>query len=319
MDINLTSMERDVQTPEELRVRVADFIRENGMTQDKTAKEAGMSTAALNQWLQNKYRGDNVVMEAKLTIWLSSRERRTATVQSLPIAADYVATPSGERIKAVLTYAQMAADLAVIYGGAGVGKTKATRSYAASNPNVWISTMRPDTANVASCLEEIGEAVGTKTGSRAARLSRDICRRIEGTGGLLIIDEAQALSVPAIESIRSIHDATGVGLVLCGNESVYARFTGGSRAATFAQLFSRIGKRLRLNRPSMKDVAVLADAYHVAGAAERGALFDISQKPGALRAVTKTLRLAAMFAAGQGLPLALPHIMAAWKDLGGEA
>src|ERR1035437_1267786 len=52
-----------------------------------------------------------------------------------------------------------------------------------------------------------------------------------GTGGLLVIDEAQHLSVAALDQIRSIHDATDLGIALVGNQQVYARLTGGNRAA----------------------------------------------------------------------------------------
>jgi DNA transposition AAA+ family ATPase len=299
--------------------QVNSIISETATPQGKVAREAGLSPAALNQWLQGKYKGDNGEVESKLLKWIAARERRAVTSEAMPTATDYIATPAGERIKGVLSYTQAAADLSVIYGGAGVGKTRAIKSYAASSPNVWVATMRPDTACVASCLEEIGEAVGLKMTSRAARQSRDLSRRMDGTGGLLVIDEAQHLNILAIEAIRSIYDVAGIGLVLCGNESVYARLTGGSRAATFAQLFSRIGKRLRLSLPSKADVAALADAYGVTGKEERQALIEISQKPGALRAVVKTLNFAAVMAAGNNDAVSYQYISAAWKELGGEA
>jgi len=299
--------------------RVAAVMSEAALSQGKVAKEAGISPAALNQWLRGRYKGDNSEVESKLEKWLAARERRVVVGETLPTRGAYIATPAGERIKGVLSYTQAAADLSVIYGGAGVGKTRAIKNYAASAPNVWVATMRPDTAGVGACLEEISEAVGLKMPGRAARQSRDLSAKLEGTGGLLIIDEAQHLSLAAIESIRSIHDKAEIGLVLCGNESVYARLTGGSRAATFAQLFSRIGKRLRLSQPNKADVAALADAYGVTGKEERQALFEISQKPGALRAVVKTLNFAALLASGNGDALNYHYISAAWKELGGEA
>lgn len=309
------------ETPDQapLVMQVSAIISEFALTQGKVSKEAGISPAALNQWLQGKYKGDNSEVESKLEKWLAARERRAVVGETLPTRGAYIATPAGERIKGVLSYTQAAADLSVIYGGAGVGKTRAIKSYSASAPNVWVATMRPDTAGVASCLEEISEAVGMKMPGRAARQSRDLSAKMEGTGGLLVIDEAQHLSLSAIEAVRSIYDKAEIGLVLCGNESVYARLTGGSRAATFAQLFSRIGKRLRLSQPSKADVAALADAYGVTGKDERQALIEISQRPGALRAVVKTLNFAALMAGGNGDAVNYQYISAAWKELGGEA
>ena len=316
MSEQLARMKEQYHDQEALRVHLTGYLAEHGLSQERASKETGVSAAALNQFLSGKYKGDNSTLSDKLIIWLASRERRGDTAAALAVPG-YTETDTAGKILKVLHFAQAAGDLSVVYGGAGVGKTTTIRHYAAHNPNVWVVTMRPDTATVAACLEEIGESMGLRSFSRSNRLSRDICRRLEDTRGLIVIDEAQHLSVPAIEAIRSIHDATGIGLVLSGNESVYARLTGGSRAASFAQLFSRIGKKLRLTRTTAADVGEIAALHGIAGAKEIAFLTGISQKPGALRGVVKTLRLAAMFAGGE-----LPnheHLAAAWRDLGGEA
>ena len=75
-----------------------------------------------------------------------------------------------------------------------------------------------------------------------------IVQRLQGTKGLLILDEAQHLMLPALESLRSIHDATACGLVLMGNEAVYSRLSG-RHSAEFAQLYSRVGSVLKLENP----------------------------------------------------------------------
>ena len=75
-----------------------------------------------------------------------------------------------------------------------------------------------------------------------------IVQRLQGTKGLLILDEAQHLMLPALESLRSIYDTTECGLVLMGNEAVYSRLSG-RRSAEFAHLFSRVGSVLKLEKP----------------------------------------------------------------------
>lgn len=311
----LARLKKQYEDPEELRRFLPGFLSDSGLSQERAAREAGISAASLNQWLQGKYKGDNDAVLDKLLIWLASRERKETAPPALSFQG-FTETATSVRVMSTLAFCQTTGDLSVIYGGAGVGKTTTIRHYATLNPNVWVITMRPDTSGVAAALEEIAETIGVRTSGRANRLSRDICRRIDGTGGLLVIDEAQHLSVPAIESIRSIHDATGIGVVLSGNESIYARLTGGSRAANFAQLFSRVGKRLRLTKPTKQDVTAIAERYGVTGSNELSTLISISQKPGALRAVVKTLRLAIMFAGEEALTQ--EHISAAWRDLGGE-
>jgi DNA transposition AAA+ family ATPase len=216
-------------------------------------------------------------------------------------------------------FAQAAGDLGCIYGGAGLGKTVSLHAYADANPNCWIVTMSPAHGGVSSALEEIAETIGLRgIPGRAARLQRELINRFRNTGGLLVIDEAQHLNMRSLEAIRAIHDATGIGLVLCGNEAVFGKLTGGSREAVFAQLFSRLGKRLRLTRPSVGDVEALADYFGVKGSNERRLLTEIAGRPGALRGVVKVLRLASVFAAGKEQTLRLDHLRAAWRDLGGE-
>jgi len=312
--------ESNDQEVKDLKDLIQELIDSGDISQTQIAREAGMSSSAVSTWLRGKYAGDNVVLEQKLQIWWESREIRAKTTSSLPAAPRFVETPSSKKIENVLSYAQMAGDLAVIYGGAGVGKTTTSREYSISNPSVWIATMIPDASGICACLEEIADAVGLKVapGLGAARLRREIVKRITATGGLLIVDEAQHLSLSALEEVRSIHDATGIGVVLCGNESVYSRLIGNSRAANFAQLFSRIGKRLRLNRPSNGDVLAIMEVFKVSGAEEQKVLSDIAARPGALRGVVKSLRLGSMFAKGSGQPLTVARIREAWKDLGGE-
>ena len=299
-----------------VRSKIKSLLNDGAITQSQIARETGLTAPVISPWLKNRYAGDNQAVEKKLEQWLSSKEKKASVSNAFPAAPEWLDTPTGRKILNVMAYAQHAGDISVVYGGAGLGKTCTLEHYASENPQVWIACMSPAHGGVAAALEEIAEVVGLRGfPGRAARLHRELVRKFKGTGGLLIIDEAQHLNINAIEAIRALHDASGVGLALVGNESVYARLTGGSRTATFAQLFSRIGKRLRLTKPTDEDVYALADHFSISGKKERQALVEISQKEGALRSVVKTLRLATMFAVGE---VQLDHIRAAWRDLGGN-
>ncbi len=302
-----------------LRGQVLALLNARELNQRQISDASGVSQGALSHWLKDTYKGSNSAVEEKLSRWLESRARNVLTAGGMPKAPAWIDTPTGRKVFAVLGFAQATGDLGCIYGGAGLGKTVALRTYAERNPNCWVVTMSPAHGGVSATLEEIAETIGLRgIPGRAARLQRELVQRLRNTGGLLVIDEAQHLNMRCLEALRAIHDATGVGLVLCGNEAVFARLTGGSREATFAQLFSRLGKRLRLTRPVAGDIEALADAFNVRGSAERRLLGEIAQKPGAMRGVVKTLRLGSVFAAGKGEPMSVDHLRAAWRDLGGE-
>jgi len=277
-----------------------------------------VASSRLNQWLSGKYRGDNEAVAADMRRWLNARSERTTAAGHLPEAPAWIATETAQRILSALAYAQMAGDISVVYGGAGVGKTCTARQYARENPNVWIATMTPSAAGVVTSLERIAHAMGLRDMPQGgARIEAAIIDRLRGTAGLLVVDEAQHLSKLALESVRSLHDATGVGLTLLGNDQVYAQLTGGARQAHFAQLFSRVGNRMRLGGPTDADVTILAEAWCIEAGA-KPICRKIAGQPGALRGLTKALRMAAMAAAGEGNTLAKEHIKFAWESLGGS-
>jgi hypothetical protein len=297
------------------RERVKAVLDGREASQAEVAREAGVSASAVNRWLNGKYEGDNAAVEAKLTRWLDERDRQTGFL--LPDAPEWVATPTGERILAALAYGQMAADLVVVYGGAGLGKTRAVRQYAATRPNVWVATLSPATATPSACLEEIMEALGMREGpgGGAARMQRALILRLRDTKGLLVLDESQHLAVAALETVRAIHDATEIGLALVGNERVYSRLAASGQSALFAQLFSRVGKRLHLSVPKREDVEALMTAWGLGDRETLAYLWAIARTPGALRGAVKSIRLGTMLARGAGEGLELRHVKAAWREL----
>jgi DNA transposition AAA+ family ATPase len=295
------------------------IISDEKVSQAQIAKEAGISGAALSGFLKGSYAGDLQAIEKKISMWMETRKRNAERVGYLPPPPEFLPLPTSQKITSVLEYPHAANDFAVIYGVAGVSKTATLKNYSENNPNVWIATMTPGHSGVSACLEEIAISIGMhNVAGRSARMFRDIVRRIKGTQGLIIIDEAQHLSPAALEMIRSLHDAAGIGVVLSGNEAVYSRLTGGVKSSIFAQLFSRVGKRLKLTRPVKDDVVGIANAFGVTGSKEINALWEIGKKPGALRGVVKTLRLAFLFASGADRPVDVSFIWAAWTDLSGE-
>jgi len=290
---------------------------DRNVTQALLSRETGVSSSAVNQWLKGTYAGDNDAIAEKMRRWLERYDARRASGSQMPTAPAWIATTTAQRIIGALGYAHVAGDIAVIYGGAGLGKTSAVAQYAQAALNVWHVTMTPASASVVTALEEICAALGLAEQGGAAKLHRAIVRRVRGTGGLLVIDEAQHLSVAALDQIRSIHDATGIGIAFVGNETLYASMTGGNRAAALSRLYSRVGKRLSLRQSTEADIDALIKAWGIDDAKCRSTLVDIARKPGALRTLTKTLRLGSMHARAEGKKVCCEHVARAWRELGG--
>ena len=305
---------------ETLRAAVLEELSRSGMSQTKLAKESGINQARLSQWLGGKYRGDNQAVARELDRWLKlTVERREQKVSGILAAPpEWQRTPSAKRILDTLRFAQANGDITLIYGGAGVGKTCTANQYRENNLNVWIATMSPALSSVTAVLERVCASIGIlEIPSGASRAETAIVARLTGSRGLLIVDEARHLAVSGVEALRSIHDASGIGLALIGNETVYARITGGSRKANFAQLFSRIGYRVNLSAPSAADVETILDAWHIQEKRARRFCSEIAARAGALRSLTKVLRIASMTRETPEEAIDYDMIQVAWLELGG--
>jgi DNA transposition AAA+ family ATPase len=302
----------------EIREQVRQIMESEGLNQKVIAREADVAYGTFTGWLAGTYQGNNDKYTAAMQIWLSSREENKRSALTMPEAPGFVATPSTSAFIEMLRYAQISPEITVISGAAAIGKTTAAHRYQATNRNVWIATMDPTTAKVNGMLLELCDVMNVL--ERApAKLARAIGRKIEGTGGLLIIDEAQFLEVKSLEMLRSLYDRHGVGVALMGNEDVYSRLTGDGKRSTFAQLFSRIGMRITLSGPKPADMCRLIEAWGVTNKEEIRLLKSIASRPGALRSMTKVLKLASMLAAGAGEPRSAAHMKAAYAQISTNA
>lgn len=104
--------------------------------------------------------------------------------------------------------------------------------------------------------------------------------------------------------------------MLCGNEVVYSQLTGGGRAAGFAQLYSRIGRRVKLNRLPLADIEPIAGAWSLDDSKTISLLHKYCDRKGGLRLATKLLVQGTMLANANSEELGVSHIRSAWNELG---
>ena len=250
--------------------------------------------------------------------WLVNLDTAQRTALALRSGPGFVQTPASQLFFAGFEHAQHAPDLVVISGAAGVGKTTSIQAYRAQRPNVWVITGEPCITTPRMVLDDISEMLGLSEARSTHRISRGVVQRMRGTKGVLIVDEAQHLNTQTLDQLRTVHDLAGVGVVLCGNEKVHTRIEGGARTPEFAQLFSRVGMRVQRSRPQRSDIDALLDAWAIEGAPERKMLSAIARKPGALRLMTKVLRIAEMQAHADEASLSPHYIEAAWQHLSAQ-
>lgn len=300
---NVVALSRAEAKQTDVLAQINSVLESKVITAAQLAKEISLSPAALSQVLKGKYAADPIAIINKLEKWLNLRQERIATPNVNP---GFVMTETAKLITSDLTYAQVTESIVVIFGASGVGKSETLREYKRRNNNVWMITASPSRSSLTECLYEIALELGLDDAPRRkGPLSRVIRQRLDKSEGLVIIDEADHLDYPTLEELRILQEETGIGMAFVGNNKVYTQLTGGRRNEDFARLFSRIAKKRGLHKTRQADVRCIANAWQIMTEKEMGLMLQISERPGGLRLLTKTLKLSAMYAQGKTITEAL--------------
>lgn len=278
-------------------------------SQRQVADEADISTSALSQYLKDKYPGNVAEVEAKLERWLAGRGQTEGMRAVVPDPPAFYATATAAEVMDAFRYAQSMEDMVCVMGIPGVGKTTACTEYQRTRSNVWVVELAAHTFGVVPVLRLIAEAVGGGNGSGASGLAREIAGKVRGKKGLLIVDEAHHADPKTLDAIRALHDSTHIGVALVGGVELAAKLD------RLPQLSSRLGLRLSRKRVVSGDVHALLDAWQISGRDERKFLTAVAGRAGALRSVTKVLRLASLRARTEGAALSLDHLQTAAATL----
>lgn len=280
------------------RAELRALMDERGWSTAEAARRAGVSATAIGAWLRGEYRGraDRIESLARRLL-RTERDAAGLAAAGLDRHADLAIT---EQIAAAAAHAHTNADLVVVFGAAGGGKTAALRRYCTDHAGAWMVTMSPAVTTPAAALGRIAEELdGSTSEGTAARLERAVVSRLSVGRALLVVDEAHHLSQALLDVVRCVHDAAGCGLLLAGNEPLWGRLARGERAA---QLVSRVGLRFHLRHPAPADVLALAETLlrRAPAGPGRRAVLAAGRGVGALRAVRKLVAQSLILARGDG-------------------
>jgi DNA transposition AAA+ family ATPase len=269
-----------------------------------------ISPRTLQDWLKGQTIQKSAEVESAVTAWLSARER--AHERKRPDTS-LVALRVTERIQSALAYAMAYGEMVSVTGAPGMGKTRAFSDFAKQYPHVYFCTMLPEARALVPCLQLLARGCGvTDQQGGALHISEAIARHLRGQGALLIVDESQHLSLPALDAIRSLHDRTGLAVCLGGNEYAEARMRATSTAVHYAQIRSRIGLRVMLQQVDESDVESLARAHGVDDETSIRKLRFAAAQHGSLRNVAKVL----VQARAGGKPPTQARVFAALRNMG---
>lgn len=213
-----------------------EYMRQKGISQAELGRKLSISSGAVSSYLSGKYPSPEKVTE-KLAELMDMQEQKTLA----PKAPEFVETTVTRMVKQAISYAHLRGVVSVAYGDAGVGKTTAVRRYLEENQLAIGIEIIPTYASLTGVNELLADELGSRE-NKDRKITKDIIGKLKGSGRVIIVDEAQHLTVRAIEHLRSISDCTGIGICFVGNESIYTKLLGAHKSE-YAQLYSRIGVR----------------------------------------------------------------------------
>lgn len=236
------------------RQKLHEFLQNSGKSQKQVAKETGLSSAVISQFLAGVYSGDNSEVAAKITQYLSVGVLRLNRIEKPGFCPEL---HNAQQVMFAARFAHHNNKIAMVYGAAGAGKTTALKHYAANNPGVIYVTANACTQTARAILYMISEALGKIPTGSVFLVMRDLVAALRNTNRLIIIDEADHLSLKALQAVRNLYDEAGVGLLLSGNERIKNQMYGRG-SSQFDQLRSRVSCKKQVdNDYSMAEIQMM--------------------------------------------------------------
>ena len=222
---------------QEAQAGITALMEETGSSQQQIADECGLSSATVSQFLQGIYPGNQERVADTLNKYL------TVSKERLNVPLTKVFFKELENTKKVIFAAKHAhrnCGIVLVRGDSGAGKTTALQYYVSQNAGVLYVTADSGTKTANSILSEISAALGRRKCGNKQKLMKTLVNYLDGTKRLIIIDEADQLTLDALQAIRSLNDQAGVGIVLAGNNKLFQQMVSGVRGGEFDQIRTRI-------------------------------------------------------------------------------
>ena len=222
------------------RAALTDFMAKSKKTQKQISKEIGLSTAVVSQFLSGTYTGDNNEVAQTINKYLIIGNERLNNVLSTRFYKDLYNT---KEVLYAANYAHRHCDIVLVSGDSGAGKTTALKYYAENNAAVIFVTANACTGGINSMLTMICEKMKLPISNKNNVMMKALVYHLTNSNRLIVIDEADHLTLNALQAIRNLNDEAHVGIVLAGNEKLYFKM---QRDLKFDQLKNRIAVRKRV-------------------------------------------------------------------------
>lgn len=214
------------------------YQEQSGKSNVMIAKELGYSSGSvITDFLKGSYKAQDTFIKKleEFLVYKQEQQEQEANIPPIP----YVETTLAKKMMKTFRKCQIQGILGCVFGDAGTGKTTCTIQYCNENNLAVRIELDPTTGTVTGVNELLGEELGIRERNNRW-FTREVVRRLTGTGTLILVDEAQFLTRNSLEHLRRISDRAGIGIVFVGNEATYRMIKQNGSSET-SMLYNRIG------------------------------------------------------------------------------
>ncbi len=235
----------------DIRSELKDLMETKNISIGYVSTATGIAKSTISMWLNDNYKGDNAKIADKLHNFVQRENERTNN--DLPFVDISIAKYIFEIARLCHTHGR----IGVCVGDAGFGKTVAVKNYIKKYMDAIL--IESDSGYTAkSLLREIHRRIGLSDKGSVYDLMGEVVTKLNQSGRLLIIDEAENLPYRALEITRRIHDKTGVGVLLVGRGFLLDNLKGYNNQ--YDQLYSRVEYCKILEKPMLQDVVKILNS-----------------------------------------------------------
>lgn len=199
----------------DLRQAVREQLDNKLFTQSELAKAIGVSVSRVSSWLAGKYTGRNDLLEELVGEFMHKRAATHREVSALKKDFDFVPTENYELANDAIDVAEARGEFRLMIGASGVGKTTAlNRIHEQKRTSILIRAYRGITTK--GFMTRLCKELGLEPRHSFGLMFENIITELNGSGRLVMVDEAEHLPIDALDALRSLNDFTGCCVILCG-------------------------------------------------------------------------------------------------------
>lgn len=190
-----------------------------GYSQAQVANLCGISTAALSTYLNGSYAAkDKSKLEKKIVSGCRLEIERIE--KKIDPVLPFMETQTAGIIEDIAHLCHTTRRMGLIYGAAGVGKTRACLEYCRQNRNAIYIEARPS-FTARTLMKKLAVSLGCSPKTNQFELEEEIISKLKNSGKLVIVDECEHLNHRALETLRTVvFNASKTALLLVGLETL---------------------------------------------------------------------------------------------------